>query len=466
MPSLAIRVAHFGMRDTVRDASGRGRSMGTNRLMRAAMRLVTGACGVSAIAACDAGALPSNAVPDGSVDAAPGLEGAPGADDDDTAPLDGPGAPAPESGSDARVDADSDPTNCGAVGHDCKGAPCIGGACSSSNVPLVLASGQSPTWMAVDSSNVYWMNARTAPAGASGASALVRCAVAGCNGVPGTVWSGSYAVDGLAVSGASLFWSTSPGPAGLDASAGSGPGIVGCAAAGCGAAATVLTSVAENISSFTADGANAYFTTTAGYVRQCALAGCPSGPTILAANLSSPTSVASNGTAVFWTTSSASAVGGQVMRCGVDGCAGIPAVLATGGVGSGVVAADATNVYWVDPGTPVGGGKLPLSSYTTGRVLQCPINGCGGAPTVLATYPSWLGAGALAVDAQNVYWSMESAEGTWGEIVRCSVGGCGGSPVSIGSTATRHVPTVGLAVDAARVYWTDLGSGAVFALAK
>ena len=95
------------------------------------------------------------------------------------------------------------------------------------------------------------------------------------------------------------------------------------------------------------------------------------------------------------------------------------------------------NVYWIDRGTPAGGGKEPLSSIANGQVLKCPVTGCGNAPTVLASYPTWLGAGALAVDGTDVYWSMEDVSGMWGQIVRCAMGGCGGAPVPLASTATH-----------------------------
>jgi hypothetical protein len=180
--------------------------------------------------------------------------------------------------------------------------------------------------------------------------------------------------------------------------------------------------------------------------------------------LHTPDDVATNGTDVFWTTSNAS--GAQIVTCPVGGCSGSPAVVVSGRTGIGAIAADATRIYWVELGTAVGGGKLPLRSYTNGQIVECTATGCGNAPTTLASYPTWLGAGAIAIDGANVYWSTEDAGGAWGTIARCAIGGCAGTPTKVGSTATLKSPTLGLALDATRVYWTDPGSGKVFAVAK
>jgi hypothetical protein len=85
---------------------------------------------------------------------------------------------------------------------------------------------------------------------------------------------------------------------------------------------------------------------------------------------------------------------------------------------------------------------------------------------MLASYATWLGAGAIAVDGTEVYWSLEQSGGTLGAIVKCAIGGCGGTPALVGMTSTQQSPTVGLALDATRVYWTDPGSGRVLAVSK
>ena len=62
-----------------------------------------------------------------------------------------------------------------------KGAACVAGTCGSA--PRVLASGQAPTFIAVDAENVYWdSNHLPQPAGSAGHSQVMRCAIRGCDG--------------------------------------------------------------------------------------------------------------------------------------------------------------------------------------------------------------------------------------------------------------------------------------------
>jgi hypothetical protein len=97
--------------------------------------------------------------------------------------------------------------------------------------------------------------------------------------------------------------------------------------------------------------------------------------------------------------------------------------------------------------------------------------GGSGTPTTLATYDAWLGGGALASDDKYLYWSAEDISGKFGTIMRAPIGG--GAPAVTLATTSGHatkegnaVATQGLAVDSARVYWTDPGRGMVMALPK
>ncbi len=428
--------------------------------------LALGACALLALPGCVSSAGQENAALDGSMLDAESAEsgvsvdaGSPGSGGSDRDGL----VEAAQNGT--CTNTQSDPANCGICDHDCAGAACVAGACAVSTAPSVIVTSQSPTWIAVDATSVYWMNKEATPAGASGNSALLACPVAGCVGAPGTIWSGVYPVDGLAESATTLVWSAGPGPASADGSLGALPEIMGCADTGCGMAATAIATVSENISSIATDAVNVYWTTTDA-VRKCPLTGCGSSPVTLASGVNAPGSVTSNGQDVFWTTESGNSIAGQIMKCAAGGCGGTPTVLVSNRTGAGVIAADGSNVYWVDNGTAVGGGRLPLTSYTTGQVLECAVTGCGDTPSMLASYATWLGAGAIATDGTDVYWSVEQSGGTLGAIVKCAVGGCGGTPTLVGTTSTQQSPTVGLALDATRVYWSDPGSGRVLAVSK
>jgi hypothetical protein len=67
----------------------------------------------------------------------------------------------------------------------------------------VLASSQpGPTTIAVDATDVYWS---TRDSGAGDAK-IMKCAISGCNGQPTVVVSAQSEIGGLAVDGASLYW--------------------------------------------------------------------------------------------------------------------------------------------------------------------------------------------------------------------------------------------------------------------
>lgn len=93
---------------------------------------------------------------------------------------------------------------------------------------------------------------------------------------------------------------------------------------------------------------------------------------------------------------------------------------------------DATSVYWIN--------------YGAGRINRAPL--AVGGIEVLASgqsYPS-----ALAVDASNVYWKTDG-----GLIVK--VGLSGGTPVVLAAAQEALTAQDSMAVDGARVYWSDAG---------
>jgi len=126
-----------------------------------------------------------------------------------------------------------------------------------------------------------------------------------------------------------------------------------------------------------------------------------------------------------------------------DGCTmevapiagGAAAPLGTADCG-GVVAMDAANAYWAYDGT----------------LYQCAVGGCGGHPTALVTGQTIL---SIAVDARRVYWGGGRTVGA------VPIGGGEAVMLAVGQHAVS-----GVAVDAANVYWAnigdDSGNGGVF----
>jgi hypothetical protein len=139
---------------------------------------------------------------------------------------------------------------------------------------------------------------------------------------------------------------------------------------------------------------------------------------------------------------------GNVMTCPIGGCTGGPTTLVSGPIAGALtsIALDADNVYW----TVINGGP--------GEILACPKTGCA-APTVLV--PGRVGLGPIATDGVAVYFTElddnlvddQSVFGASG-VCKCAVGGCAGAPATV---AAHQTNPEGIAVDpgsGGKVYWT------------
>jgi hypothetical protein len=373
------------------------------------------------------------------------------------------------------TDTDTDPLNCGSCGHDCLGAVCTGGTCGTA--PMVLACSQNAGMLAVDNTAVYWMNGVSpAPAGSAGHSQVLQCAIGGCSQQATTLWDALYPATWLAAAQGSVWFPIENGEAPNDPY-GVDPGILSCAGNGCSGVATevlAVTTLNNGITAFAADAAHLYWGTTAGDLSSCSMQGCAASVQPYAA-AGVPEAIAVNSSSIFWITD---AGGGQVWTCPLSGCGDAgPAAFTNLGDGSidPVLLADDQNFYWVDNGTPTPASAKsgPVTSYATGAVYECPVSDCS-AHTALATYPAWLGAGGLAVDGTNLYWSTADVGGYFGSIVKCPIaGGCNGGPTPVATTKEAYPPgtagsyaATGLAVDSANVYWTDPGRRTVMTTAK
>ena len=103
-------------------------------------------------------------------------------------------------------------------------------------------------------------------------------------------------------------------------------------------------------------------------------------------------------------------------------------------------------MYWSDTGS------------TGPGVYTCPVGGCPGSPTLLASVTN--DAYDVAVDGTNVYW----VELLSGNVMKCAIGGCGGKATVVASA--QNNPSA-LALDAKAVYWVNYANpGAVMKVAK
>ena len=218
----------------------------------------------------------------------------------------------------------------------------------------------------------------------------------------------------------------------------------------------------------------------------CPISGCKDSPAVIATGIS-PISLAADDAYVYWHSSDAA-----ILKCPVHGCAGPPELVASLDHFSprDSLTLDETHLYWlIGNGAPKPGGiaTVPIdgsapvrfivdglgipqslavrretvfwSEYGSGgAVKSCPVTGCRGAPTVLASALEF--SALLDVDGDRAYWFLST--GDWSgsrqdasaQLVQCSVDGCGSSPTVL--TNEPHGPQA-MAIDASHIYWVAIG---------
>ena len=235
----------------------------------------------------------------------------------------------------------------------------------------------------------------------------------------------------IAVNATSVFWSTY-----------NSDSVMTCASCGCNGSPMALPSEQNPPSSLAVSGANvSWIQANSGAVMTCATGDCGT-PTQLGVGSTCAMggfvagggclNLAADADSVYWSTANA------VVKCPIGGCGGNPTTLASGQNSPSGVVVDTTNVYWIDGDA----------------ILSCAVGGCGGTPTTLA---SGQFANALAVGGGNVYWTSGSMNvGAAGAVMKCAALGCNGAPTTLASGLTQPV---GITADAASVYWTNYLSG-------
>ncbi len=218
------------------------------------------------------------------------------------------------------------------------------------------------TWMAVDSSNVYWVG------GSSGNGSVQKISING--GTVTTLASGLPSPVSIAVDSNNVYWTDRTGLV-SKVPVNSGPVTTLYDGSSFGAAPLGIAVDNGNVYWGEAELSGSVF--TGGAIKKISVNGLT--VTTLASGLTSPTDLTVDSQNVYWieypgwTTSSTPA---SIMQVGING--GPVTTLATGQIDAKGIVVDATSVYWLDS---------CQSGSSTGSVQKAPIN--GGSVTAIAS---------------------------------------------------------------------------------
>ena len=366
----------------------------------------------------------------------------------------GDAACAPNCGS-ACVDLTSNKDNCGACGHSCLGASCTGSKCDAVQVFVGSATDAATAGVAgigVDGSNVFWITPRPSHPGAqsiSQSSTVYECATSGACSVPQIYFQQVAEVDSMIGGGPGVFYLANQSGAlverlstnGIDA--GSPVGTT----CGKGNPCELGTGIAYPAYLAT-DGTRVFAGSNADGTHGSGLEATDGGLSYLVLNAASGVGI----TAV-----TADATNNFVYSAFTNGN-----IYISRGTDTNATPTNTITSQTVVGQMMVANGKIFWTRPDTGDVVTIPaclgVADCGNgnpAPTtsVFANAP---GAFAITSDSTHAYWSAGS------DVYACPLTGCGGSPTKIASgSASIHA----IANDAASVYWGD-DSGSIWKVAK
>jgi hypothetical protein len=206
-----------------------------------------------------------------------------------------------------------------------------------------------------------------------------------------------------------------------------------CDVNGCNGTPTILADDGEaQAFGLTVHGSSFFWTDNESLIQTCPTSGCgDAGATLIFQEqmYADPSAIVVDANNVYWT----SVAVGTVSYCPLAGCNGSPTTLASNQLSPEDLVIDGTNAYWAN-------------FANNGEIVQCAIGGCGNNPTVLAAQQSV--AGLLLLNG-NLYWT------SGGAVMACAVSACTPTPVALGQFATA------LATDGASLYWANGNSGRI-----
>ncbi len=288
------------------------------------------------------------------------------------------------------------------------------------NQEQILASGfQSLGAIAVNQYGVFWIGER------GGQSGVFRCGFDGCGMNPVSVFLVSGKVLAMTFTSNLLVLSVAP-------AAGSGSQILSCPLPdGCSpqTPAKVIAVSQEALRLLAASETEIYWRDPTRFLKCPIGMQCDVAPFLFAAEPQLVADMKYSEGRVFWT----EPMTGEIRYCMTPDCSGGPQGLASQLVLPSRLAVGGGHVYWI------GESK---------RVLDCPIQSCGGGGLSIYEQAS---ISALSVDAVDVYAADEPRPNTW-EIVKIVRSQPPSAPVTVWSGPSA---TVDMAMDTSRIYFTS-----------
>lgn len=310
-------------------------------------------------------------------------------------------------------------------------------SCGSGNAargPVHLAAAKSPSAIAIDDANVYWIDSALGTVNevsvcGGAATTLVTTS---------TLGSSTLIPAGIAVDGGNVYFTTQD-PWNPD----EGDGAVWRVPVG-GGTPTMLVQGIDRPGPIAVTGGSMYWIDSwqthadDGRVVKAPLDG--SSMAIMASMQNGPLGLALGGGYVVWTTSGfVDSEGGSVLETPMGG-GGAP--VDGFGLGQGMpvsVAVEGANVFWADEGNP--------NVTNSGRIMKTALDPSAGVePVTLVSGGTPRG---IAVDGAYAYWSDSQSVN--------KVPLAGGAPITV---AASQPNTLAIAVDDASVYWTTMAAGA------
>ncbi len=154
---------------------------------------------------------------------------------------------------------------------------------------------------------------------------------------------------------------------------------------------------------------------------------------------------------VYWTATAAASDpecigGGCIMRCNKAGCDNQPDIILTNVFADWEITNDESNIYWID------NERVPTS------IATCSKAACASTTVVMDT-SSYAGF-SIVSDGDRAYWTGGPIPTIYASghqlLYACDKGGCNQQPTII---ASDSLGIASVAVDAANVYWTNIGHG-------